>query len=100
MTDQDIPPEFIAWLKTITAKRAKTVIDHILKAGFITTEELKDTYGYSHPPRALQDVKDHGIILERFAVKDKNNRTIAAYRFGPPYRMQETKVGGRKNFSK
>jgi hypothetical protein len=61
---------------------------------------LKDTYSYSHPPRALQDVKDQGIILERFGVKDKNNRTIAAYRFAAPYRMQETKAGGRKNFSK
>ena len=78
MTEQELPSEFIAWLKTIRAKRAKTVIDHILENGFITTEDLKDTYGYSHPPRALQDVKDQGVVLERFGVKDKNNRSMAA----------------------
>ena len=35
----------------VLAKRAKTVIDHILKHGHITTEELKNLYGYDHPPR-------------------------------------------------
>jgi len=37
--------EFVELCKSVTAKRPKTVIDHILKNGFITTQELKDTYG-------------------------------------------------------
>jgi hypothetical protein len=37
---------FRARLKAVTAKRAKTVIDHILKHGHITTEQLKTLYGY------------------------------------------------------
>ena len=37
--------EFLDLLKSITAKRPKTVIDHILKYGFITTEDLKNKYG-------------------------------------------------------
>jgi hypothetical protein len=53
--------EFIELLKSVVAKRPKTVIDHILKHGFITTENLKNLYGYNHPPRAVRDVKEHGI---------------------------------------
>ena len=51
MNKKDYPPEFLKLLKSVEAKRPKTVIDHILKHGQITTEELKDTYGYNHPPR-------------------------------------------------
>src|SRR5216684_6320626 len=98
--ESELPQDFVDWLKTIKAKRARTVIDHILRKGQITTEELKEEYGYTHPPRALQDVKDQGIILEKYNVKDRNGRTIAAYRFSPPYRVQESKKGGRRAFSK
>ena len=38
----DYPIEFIELLQSVTAKRPKTVIEHILKNGFITSEELKD----------------------------------------------------------
>ena len=51
---QDLPKWFLERLKAVTAKRAKTVIDHILKHGHITTEELKNLYGYDHPPRAAR----------------------------------------------
>ena len=40
------PEEFLELLQTITNKRAKVVIGHILKNGFITTEDLENTYGY------------------------------------------------------
>ena len=46
----NLPKDFIALCHSVTAKRPKTVIDHILEHGFITTEELKETYGYNHPP--------------------------------------------------
>ena len=38
------PKEFLKLAKSITNKRAKIVIDHILKHGFITTEDLEKTY--------------------------------------------------------
>lgn len=82
--------------KKITAHRAKTVIDHIIKHGFISTEELKETYGYNHPPRAAGDVRDQGIPLETFKVKGSDGRSIGAYRFGDPSKIENGKLGGRK----
>ena len=37
------PKKIINKLNSITEKRPFTVIQHILKHGFITTEELKDS---------------------------------------------------------
>lgn len=65
---QQYPKEFLALCKSVTAKRPKIVIDHILTHGQITTEELKEKYGYNHPPRAVRDVREHGISLETFRV--------------------------------
>ncbi len=56
-----LPKEFIDLCHSVTAKRPKTVVDHILEHGSITTEELKEKYGYNHPPRAARDVREHGI---------------------------------------
>lgn len=80
----------------VTAHRAKVVIDHIIKHGFISTEELKQTYGYNHPPRAAGDVRDQGIPLETFKVKGSDGRSIGAYRFGDPAKIEDGKLGGRK----
>lgn len=84
----------------VTAKRPKTVIDHIIAHGHITTEELKDLYGYNHPPRAARDVREQGIPLETFTVTDKDGRKIGAYKFGDPDLIEAHKLGGRKVFSK
>ena len=51
MTTTDLPDDFVERCKSVTAKRPRTVIDHILQYGYITTEELKEKYGYNHPPR-------------------------------------------------
>lgn len=100
MAPEKLSPEFLARLKAVTAKRPRIVIDHILKHGRITTEELKEKYGYGHPPRAAQDVKDEGIPLEKFAVKGRDGRPIAAYRFGDPSAVRRGFLGGRRAFSK
>lgn len=97
---QELPEDFLKKLKSVTAKRAKIVIDHILEHGHITTEELKDIYGYSHPPRAVRDVKECGIPIIRFSVKGKNNRNIAAYRFGDSLQTRSGIFDGRVHFSK
>lgn len=97
---KEYSPEFQKKLKSVTAKRAKTVIDHILKHGSISTEELKEIYGYDHPPRAVRDVREQGIPIVTFSIRGKNNRKIAAYKFGDPNKVEAGKAGGRKVFSK
>ncbi len=47
MTKPVFSTTLVTLCKKVTAKRARVVIDHILKHGFITTEELKTTYGCS-----------------------------------------------------
>jgi hypothetical protein len=74
--------------KSIQAKRPKTVIKHILKYGHITTEELKNLYGYNHPSRAARDVREQGIPLETFKVNGSDGRKIAAYKFGDPDKIR------------
>ncbi len=79
MRKQAYPPEFLKLLKSVEAKRPKIVIDHILKHGRITTEELKDLYGYHHPPRAIRDVRERGIPIATFFVTGADGKRIAAY---------------------
>lgn len=87
-------------LKQISNKRARIVIEHILAHGFITTEELEKNYGYNHPPRAARDVRESGIPLETFRVKDTEGRTIAAYRFGDLTKIRKGRLQGRQTFPK
>lgn len=95
----ELPREFVERLKRVTAKRPRTVIDHILEHGFITTDELKVKYGYNHPPRAAMDVKDQGIPLVRFKVTNEQGRSIAAYKFGDVDSIRKG-FEGRQAFSK
>ena len=93
---QKLPKKFLAQLNAVTAKRPKTVIQHILEHGYVTTEDLKKL-GYEHAPRAARDVREQGIPLETFRVKDSTGRNIAAYRFGDPSKVEDklSKVAGR-----
>jgi len=100
VTPSDLPEDFVAQCKAVTAKRPRTVIDHILVHGFITTEELKEKYGYNHPPRAARDVREQGIPLETFRVTGTDGRKIGAYRFGDPARARFSKLSGRTAFAK
>lgn len=99
MNEPDYPLEFLQLLKSVKAKRPKTVIDHILKHGQITTEELKETYGYNHPPRAIRDVREQGIPITTFRVTGTDGRKIAAYKFGDPSEVRATQLSGRTAFS-
>lgn len=94
------PDEFLNLLKSITGKRARIVVEHILKQGFITTEDLEITYGYKHPPRAIRDVRDQGVPLETFTTKNTQGKTIAAYRFGDIASLSRLRIGWRKLFPK
>lgn len=97
---QKHPKEFLDLCASVTAKRPKTVIDHLLKHGHITTEELTNKYGYNHPPRAARDVRELGIQLETFRVSSASGRKIAAYRFADSTKKQFRRFSGRTGLSK
>jgi hypothetical protein len=100
MAKPKFPNEFLELCASVTGKRPKTVIDHILKHGHITTEELKNKYGYDHPPRAARDVRELGIAFETFRVEAANGRKIAAYRFADPAKKKFRRFSGRTGLSK
>jgi len=87
--------------RSIEAKRARTVIDHILKYGLITTEELKQLYGYDHPPRAIRDVRENGIpLITHNVTSPKTGRRMGAYTFDDISKIKKGRIGGRSAFSK
>lgn len=77
----NLPKDFREALNAVTNKRARFVIDTILEKGFCSTEDLKNG-GYEHAPRAARDVREIGIPLETFKIKDSMGKSIAAYKFG------------------
>lgn len=93
--------EDLVKLNAITDKRPSTVIQHIIKHGYITTEELTKKYGYEHAPRAARDVRERGVNLETYRIKSSDGRNIAAYRFGNPIFTENklSKVAGRTALS-
>ena len=101
MPNRDIDPRILALCKKVTAKRPRTVIDHIIEHGSISTEELQSLYGYDHPPRAVADVRDAGIPIETSKIRsNRTKRMIAVYCFGSPDDIVEGRIGGRKAFSR
>lgn len=99
MKNVDIPDEIVDLIDSLS-KRARIVVEHILKYGMITTEELERDYGYNHPPRAARDVREAGIPLETVKVTSSDGRTIAGYKLGDLSKTANRKVGGRRNFPK
>ena len=95
MTRPKLPKSFVKLCKKVKAKRPRTVINHILQHGYITSQELKDQYGYNHPPRAVRDVKEQGIPIKMSRVEGADGRMIAAYRFGDPKQARFAKFRGR-----
>ena len=101
MQKHNVDPKILALCEKVTAKRPRTVIDHILRHGQITTEELQQLYGYDHPPRAARDVREQGVPLETIKVtSERTGRKIGAYRFADPSKIKRGRIGGRKAFSK
>ena len=88
------------YIKLIKNKRAKIVIEHIIKHGSITTEELEKTYNYKHAPRAARDVREAGIPLVTFNKKSSDGKSIAAYKFGDLTKLQTSRIKGRIVFPK
>lgn len=96
------PKKFLDFLNSISAKRPRTVIRHILEHGHVTSQELKELYGYNHPPRAARDVREQGVPLVSYRVKGADGRSVAAYKFGDPNEAGDivSKSAGRTALSK
>lgn len=91
----------LALCRSVKAKRARTVIDHILEHGTVTTEELREVHGYEDPRRAIRDVRETGIPLITYRVTSyTSGRSIGAYTFDDMSKIKAGRVGGRKAFSK
>lgn len=100
MPREDYPQDFLDLLDSVKSKRPKTIIQHILAHGSITSEQIEEIYGYKHPPRAIRDVKEEGIPIVTTMVT-RNGRRMAEYTFGDPYEMNASmKSSGRKRISK
>ena len=103
MKREDLPADFLALLNSVKNKRARFLIDTILKKGSCTTEDLRNA-GYEHAPRAARDVRELGIPLVTGKTKDRNGRSIAVYTFGDWQKAREqdqlAKTGGRTRLSK
>lgn len=96
-----VDPKILELCEKVTAKRPRTVIDHILRHGQVTTEELQSLYDYDHPPRAARDVREQGVPLDTIrVVSERTGRRIGAYVFGDPSKIKNGRIGGRKAFSK
>ncbi len=93
--------EELEHLRSVLARapeRARRLVEHILQHGQVTTEELRDLYGYDHPPRAARDAKEAGIPLVSTRVKNAQGRWIAAYKLGDLSRIR--RLTGRQNLPK
>lgn len=91
----------LALCRSVEAKRARTVIQHILEHGVITNEELSDLYGYDHPPRAIRDVRENGIpLVTHSVISPRTGRRMGAYTFDDASKIKAGRIGGRKAFSK
>ena len=84
----------------VTSRRPRVVLDHILAHGQVTTDELRELYGYDHPLRAARDVREQGIPLVTTKVVGASGRRIAAYKLPDTFTPDSTKTGGRRSFSK
>lgn len=100
MAKRQFSKRFLDKLKAVTAKRPKSVIEHILKHGQVTTDELRTIYGYNHPPRAARDVREQGIALDTIRVTGPDGRKIAAYQFADESHISRGALAGRRAFSK
>lgn len=77
--DPTFPEEFIVWARALPkSRRAETALEILIERGSVTTAEL-NRLGYDHPPRAIADLKDAGVSVERGMVVE-DGRRMAQYR--------------------
>lgn len=87
-----IAKKLLAQIAVVSNKRAKFVLDSIVKNGQVTSEEINRA-GYEHPPRAVRDARELGFPITTIKVKHSNGRSIAAYIFTDSAKFDPLKVG-------
>lgn len=87
-----------AFIKDNKTGRAVLALKAMLQVGFVTTDDL-NALGYNHPPRAIADVRDHGIPVITESVKNPDGRRMARYRLGTADSIRSGQIG-RTNFTK
>jgi len=87
-----ISEELLKRIESVSNKRARFVLDSIVKNGRVTTEEINHA-GYEHPPRAVRDARELGFSIQTIKVKHTNGRSIAAYVFSGSEGIDTQKSG-------
>jgi hypothetical protein len=83
-----LPNHLLRRIKQVRNKRARLVLDTIVKKGKITTEELKQL-GYNHAPRAARDVRELGFTLVTKMISVAGKR-MAEYTLAPDLEAGKT----------
>ena len=92
--------ELLAAVAKVTTKRGKILVEHILKHGCVSTEDLEIVYGLADAASAARDVRDAGVPLAKTSGKRKTGRQMAVYSFGDPSLIRGDRFQGRKAFAK
>jgi hypothetical protein len=74
----EIPDELRARIEAVTNKRARVVLDHIVKFGSITADDIQG-YGYREHRRAVQDCRDLGFPIKSARVKSPQGGTVGVW---------------------
>ena len=89
------PKVFLERVRKVKSKRARFVIDEIMKNGYCTTATIQGA-GYDHPPRAARDVRECGIPLVTERYDDPDGKRLGVYFFGDfNYDPMASKSSGR-----
>lgn len=83
-------------INAVAARRPRTVLQHILEHGSVSTDELTTLYGYDHAPRAARDVRELGIPLKTEMRTDPaTGRRMAHYMLGDEDDLRSGRAGRR-----
>ncbi len=100
MKKPNVPAEILAAVAKVTTKRGKVLVEHILKHGKVSTEDLETIYELTDAASAARDVRDAGVPLARTSGKRRNGRQMAIYTFGDSSQIRGDRFQGRKAFAK
>jgi hypothetical protein len=92
--------KMLAAVAKVTTRRGKILVEHILKHGSVSTEDLETIYGLTDAASAARDVKDAGVPLAKTTGKRKTGRQMAIYSFGDPSLIRGDRFQGRRAFAK
>lgn len=96
MASLEISDELRAAIETVTNKRARFVLDHIVEHGLITADDIQ-AEGYREHRRAVMDCRDLGFPISK--VPSPSGGGVGAWSLDLDAEVRAGRTG-RKNFSK